>query len=410
MEAEMRTLIVICIIVAFIAPSSAQKRYYKGNTHTHSYPNSSDADTTHVPAKAVSNYKANGYSFLVFTDHVYWWNSSGLSTPDFTVISGSEPGLSGGYKGHFTAVRIKKQITGTGKTFQQLINDIYADGGVPFLNHPRWATIPLSASQVINEMKDNLNHVEIYNGQVDSPTTWSATLWDSVLTTGRKIYGVACDDSHRQSHEGRGWICVYASSIHQDTLTEAIRRGDFYASSGIVLDSIAYASDHLYVKSVNGTSIRFVGKGGQLLTTLSASEGSYTITGNEGYVRAEITNSANQMAWTQPIMLAASSIEEDHSSALPQKPSLFQNYPNPFNPSTTIRYALPAESFISIDIYNMLGEKVERLLQGRHTTGHGSVTWNANVSGGIYFCRLSAVPLSNPSERYLDVKKMVLLQ
>jgi len=300
----MRTHAVLLLLLLAATVADAQKRYYKGNTHTHCYPKSSDIkDTTYSGGRVVADYKARGYDFLLFTDHVNYWNASELSTPDFTVISGSEAGLSKGYKGHFTAMGTTSNISGSGKTFQQLIDAVVSEGGIPFLNHPRWPTIPLSALQVINEMKNNLSHLEIYNGVTDSPTTFDTSLWDSVLTTGRIMYGVASDDSHKPSNQGKGWICVYASSREQSELVEAIRRGDFYASNGIVLDTIGYAGDHLYVKSANGTSIRFVGRGGQKLSTINAAEGTYLVRGSEGYVRAEIANDQNQTAWTQPMRL-----------------------------------------------------------------------------------------------------------
>lgn len=270
----MRTHAIVLLLLLAATVVDAQKRYYKGNTHAHCYPKSSDIkDTTYSGERIVADYKARGYDFLLFTDHVNYWNAGGLSTPDLTVISGSEAGLSGWYKGHFTAMGRTSNISGRGKTFQQLIDAIVSEGGIPFLNHPRWSTIPLSALQVINEMKENLSHLEVYNGVTDSPTTFDTSLWDSVLTTGRIMYGV-----------------------------EAIRRGNFYASNGIVLDTIGYAKDHLYVKSANGTRIRFVGKGGQLLSTIDAAEGTYRVRGSEGYVRAEIANDQNQTAWTQPMM------------------------------------------------------------------------------------------------------------
>lgn len=306
----MRTHAILLLLLLAATVVIAQKRYYKGNTHTHCYPKSSDiTDTTYSSKRVVADYKARGYDFLLFTDHVNYWNADGLSTPDFTVISGSEAGLSRGYKGHFTAMGTRSNISGRGMTFQQLIDTIASEGGIPFLNHPRWSTIPLSALQVINEMKNNLSHLEIYNGVTDSPTTFDSSLWDSVLTTGRIMYGVASDDSHKPSNQEKGWICVYASSREQNQLVEAIQKGDFYASNGIVLDTIGYAGDHLYVKSANGTIIRFVGRGGQLLSTINSAEGTYRVSGSEGYVRAEISNDQNQTAWTQPMMLAPAPAE-----------------------------------------------------------------------------------------------------
>jgi hypothetical protein len=71
--------------------------------------------------------------------------------------------------------------------------------------------------------------------------------------------------------------------------------------------------------------------------------------------------------------------------------SLQQNYPNPFNPSTIIRYSVPKEGFVSIDIYNILGEKVAGLFNGNMKAGKYEAEFNASgLSSGIYICRMQS--------------------
>ena len=82
----------------------------------------------------------------------------------------------------------------------------------------------------------------------------------------------------------------------------------------------------------------------------------------------------------------------------------FKIYPNPFNPNTTIEYSLLKSSETSIDIYNILGEKIIRLVDGFKTAGSHKITWSAqNIVSGVYFCRII-------SGNYLETKKMVLLR
>jgi hypothetical protein len=79
-------------------------------------------------------------------------------------------------------------------------------------------------------------------------------------------------------------------------------------------------------------------------------------------------------------------IKEDEHEALPEEFTVHQNYPNPFNSGTVIQYDLTEESFVTIDIFDMLGRKVETLVDSRQAAGHHQVTWNAgNASSGIYF-------------------------
>lgn len=71
--------------------------------------------------------------------------------------------------------------------------------------------------------------------------------------------------------------------------------------------------------------------------------------------------------------------------------ALFQNYPNPFNPQTRIRFALPAASFVTLKIYNILGQQMETLVQERLPAGTHSVTWDAgDLQSGMYVYKLRA--------------------
>ncbi len=89
---------------------------------------------------------------------------------------------------------------------------------------------------------------------------------------------------------------------------------------------------------------------------------------------------------------------------------LEQNYPNPFNISTTVRYGLPANSNLHLVVYNVLGQVVSELMNEVQSAGWKEVNWQANVSSGIYFYRIEAVSVSDPNNRFVQVKKMLLLK
>jgi len=91
-------------------------------------------------------------------------------------------------------------------------------------------------------------------------------------------------------------------------------------------------------------------------------------------------------------------------SQIPQAYSLAQNYPNPFNPATEIRYALPKDCKVKLTIYNVLGEKVATLVDGKQKAGYMTARWDASFfSSGIYFYRLQAGD-------FVETKKMILLK
>ena len=76
---------------------------------------------------------------------------------------------------------------------------------------------------------------------------------------------------------------------------------------------------------------------------------------------------------------------------LPCEFSLSQNYPNPFNGSTTIDYSVRTSSHVTLEIYDILGRKVETLFEGRRTTGRYTARWIPTTqASGIYICRLAA--------------------
>jgi hypothetical protein len=96
--------------------------------------------------------------------------------------------------------------------------------------------------------------------------------------------------------------------------------------------------------------------------------------------------------------------EIDEEQSIPSVLSLLQNYPNPFNASTLIEYSLPSASDITIEIYDILGRKVETLVQGEQQSGFHQIIWNAeDASSGMYFYRINA-------GEYTEAKKMLLLK
>lgn len=88
---------------------------------------------------------------------------------------------------------------------------------------------------------------------------------------------------------------------------------------------------------------------------------------------------------------------------------LSQNFPNPFNPTTTINFSLENESTISIDIYNVTGEKVKTLFNGIEKAGSHSIEWNGadnfgnKLPTGVYFYRLN-------SKDFSETKKLIILK
>lgn len=95
---------------------------------------------------------------------------------------------------------------------------------------------------------------------------------------------------------------------------------------------------------------------------------------------------------------------EPISSEIPDKFVLYQNYPNPFNPSTKIKFDLPESRFVRLDVYNIQGKEVSRLVNQMLKAGKYSIDFNnSGLPSGVYFCNFE-------TESLRITKKMVLLK
>jgi hypothetical protein len=84
-----------------------------------------------------------------------------------------------------------------------------------------------------------------------------------------------------------------------------------------------------------------------------------------------------------------SSVQEDRNPITSF--ALHQNHPNPFNPSTTISFDLPTQSVVTLKIFNVLGQEVATLVDGKVDAGRHQEQWDAGrLASGVYFCRMSA--------------------
>ncbi|GAB6283403.1 MAG: hypothetical protein STSR0008_21690 [Ignavibacterium sp.] len=97
-------------------------------------------------------------------------------------------------------------------------------------------------------------------------------------------------------------------------------------------------------------------------------------------------------------------VEDEKNTLQPKQYALNQNYPNPFNPSTTISYAIPNDGFVSLRIYNVLGQEIKSLVNQFQKSGNYKLMFDAsNLPSGVYFYKIEA-------NNFTQVKKMMLLK
>jgi hypothetical protein len=287
-----QTGLLLMLILCLFRPLWSQMRYYRGNVHTHT----TNSDGELSPMDAVNKYKNLGYDFCAITDHNKIIDTRPFeNSGDFFVIGGEE--YTAYY--HVNALDLKTLIVPS-DGYGDGINAIAKAGAIPILNHPTWPpVVPLSF--VLQQSK--LNLMEIYNYRVQEQEGFdNQFFWDQVLSAGKRVWGVAGDDAHYVSEYGRGWIMVYAYKKDRDLILSAIRRGQFYCSTGVWLDEISLKPKEIKIVSRNGQFIRFIGKNRTVLDSVASNSAVYNIKGSEGYIRVEISNKNKQMAWTQPLV------------------------------------------------------------------------------------------------------------
>ena len=318
-------IMLFALLLTSVVPLGAE--WYKGNTHTHTI--NSDGDSS--PDVAARWYKEHRYDFVVITDHNYLTPVDGLNAAlaapgKFLVMSGEEvtDGFrdeSGrGYAIHLNAVNLARLIPPAGgssvvEMLQNNVDAINAAGAVGHINHPNFGW-SITFEDMLKVQHYNL--FEIHNGhptvnnQGGGGVPGTEAMWDSLLTRGKLVYGVASDDAHSfkkfgpdQSNPGKGWVVVRADTLESDAISRALDRGDFYSSTGVELTELTITDKQIKVEieqrhRSDKFTTSFIGKSGQVLKVTGENPAVYDITGREMYVRARVEDSNGWKAWTQP--------------------------------------------------------------------------------------------------------------
>jgi hypothetical protein len=223
-------------------------------------------------------------------------------------------------------------------------------------------------------------------------TSWSAV--DSGLTNGN-ILSFAVNGTNLfcgtlgggvflSTNSGASWSAVDSGLTNGDVASFAVSGGNLFCGTlggGVFLSSnsganwIAVNTDmtaaNVYSLAISGTNI-FAGTDG---------------TGVFRRPLSELITSA-----------------QSSSSQIPVAFKLQQNYPNPFNPSTIIQYGLPRRSYVTLTVYNALGQQVAILQDGEQEAGYHEVKLDgSNLASGVYFYRLQAGD-------FVQAKKLLLLR
>jgi photosystem II stability/assembly factor-like uncharacterized protein len=156
----------------------------------------------------------------------------------------------------------------------------------------------------------------------------------------------------------------------------------------------------------------------QELVTIAFVEGKGTTTEIQNY---NYVDDYSQMPYEGTVLYRLKQVDFDgdheyseqlavNLTFIPSEYYISQNFPNPFNPSTTLKYSLPVESTVKINIYNSLGEMIETLVSEIQSSGNYEVSWNAqNYSSGVYYYSFEVNSLDG-TQSHREMKKIVFLK
>jgi len=289
-------------------PFAAEGRWFKGNLHMHT----TRSDGKKDPWAAVQWYKENGYDFVAITDHRRAPEPEDIaSSESFLVIPGEEIDLVDAKTGvpyHIVCLGVDETIrVPEGATANDALALANRHAGLAYVAHPYWH------GHEVDDLAGLTGHagIEIYNTTCEflNGKGLSVAHWDALLKRGILTWGFAADDTHwaPRPDQGFAWIAVKARELSLTTILEALRTGNFYSSTGPVIEAVEVAEDRIYVRTspaeyivVSGPGPRgFVkcAEGGAKVTELE-----HRLTGKEQYLRVHVVDENGRTAWTNPVV------------------------------------------------------------------------------------------------------------
>lgn len=307
--------------------------WFKGNIHCHS----SNSDGRATAQNTAKFYKFNGYDFIGISDHnsltpvENYANQAGITgipcceftAPECCHVVGVNMKNSVSPEKEYDSKSIIKGFSAEEsfkiRILQDGVDKINKNGGIPILCHPFWYWV---YDWKIAAAVKNWKFFEICNASPDCnsyPTPAGSPgdeMWDNLLSSGHKVFGVASDDAHEyfspyNPHSpcaGKGFIVVKSEKLEAESIVRSIIAGDFYASTGIELEEYEITRKQIKIKIKRYAReivwFQFFGKNGKELAKTKGLEAVYEIGGSEEYVRCRMASSTGAYAWTQPVFIS----------------------------------------------------------------------------------------------------------
>lgn len=257
--------------------------------------------------EVLSSYKQLDYGVICLSNHDLYIDNAPYENHDICLIDGYEYTKDP----HIVCVGTKEVCKGS---HQDAIDDCNKSGGFAVLCHPNWKREWYLSRNMINSLKGFVG-VEIYNGSIDcgkirinnpNGRCNAQNSFDYILSQGRLIWCFGNDDFHRWQHFAVTWNMIYAKKDAKSVI-EAVKKGEFYASTGLMLEYLTLKDDRINVSVINNEGFKdvyrykFIGKHGHVLKEVVSENASYEIMGHEMYIRVEVISTSGKMLFTQPV-------------------------------------------------------------------------------------------------------------
>ena len=295
-------------MMRLLSPYVNRGMWLRGSLHIHS--KFSKCGLHSLPEIALA-YR--DYDFLAITDHDSV-TSAGEVFPDKVLFQGYE--VSGSRHMLLIEPPFREELPDNCFScahYNDMAERTAACGGFYVIIHPtRISGQAWSFEEILQT--PSVQGMEIYSGDgIHIEEDIGIRLWDRVLSTGRRIWGVGNDDFHHWGQERRVWNVVKAWERTPDAVLEALRSGNFYISTGYGFDAIEVDGCDILFRLKSGSPLfaetykylTIFGRGGKVLAEKTGyfQEFRYHVSGDEGYVRAEVYLSGGYCGISQPIFV-----------------------------------------------------------------------------------------------------------
>ena len=289
--------------VTIHSPYNSTKRpWLRGNLHTHS----TNSDGEKTPEELAQIYGAKGYDWLCISDHDFITEKPASFPEEMVFVPGNEITARGSHLLHIGA----EDLVYPDPNRESVIRRISETRGLCILNHPNWERDYNHWPQGVLESMPKYDGIEIYNAVIRRhPGSPLATdRWDQLLSKGIRVWGYANDDAHLGADCGIAWNVASCPRRDAPTIMDSLRRGRFYASTGVELSCLETWDDQIRIVSKNGTACVAIMDDGVEIGRWPGRSWEFDlvrlIEGIEpAYIRFEVLGDAGAAAWTQPIHL-----------------------------------------------------------------------------------------------------------